>query len=131
PVIQLMTLVETGTRALIGATFGTPAQGELTWAHRLLGHLDSTMLVLADRGFDAAWFLRDLDATQAKLLVRIKDQRRLPVIAHLPDGTTLCTLGPLRVRVITANVHVTCADGTSYGDSYRLLTTLTDHTRYP
>jgi len=33
PVIQLMTLVETGTRALIGAAFGTPADGELTWAH--------------------------------------------------------------------------------------------------
>ena len=28
PVIQLMTLVETGTRALIGAAFGPAAEGE-------------------------------------------------------------------------------------------------------
>jgi hypothetical protein len=32
PVIQLMTLVETGTRALAGAVFGTTADGETTWA---------------------------------------------------------------------------------------------------
>jgi hypothetical protein len=46
PVIQLMTLVETGTRALIGAAFGPTAGGELTWARRLLHLLDETMLVL-------------------------------------------------------------------------------------
>ena len=57
PMIQLMTLVETGTRALIGAAFGTPADGELTWARTLLRHLDHTMLVLMDRGFDAGQFL--------------------------------------------------------------------------
>jgi len=32
PVIQLMTLCETGTRALIGAAFGSTADGELAWA---------------------------------------------------------------------------------------------------
>jgi len=52
PVIQLMTLVETGTRAMLGAVFGTPADGEITWARRLLHLLDDTMLVLLDRGFD-------------------------------------------------------------------------------
>lgn len=38
PAIQLMTLVETGIRALIGAAFGTGADGEITWARRLLHH---------------------------------------------------------------------------------------------
>ena len=57
PVIQLMTLVETGTRALIGAAFGTTADGELTWARRLLHLLDESMLVLMDRGFDGGEFL--------------------------------------------------------------------------
>jgi len=40
PVIQLMTLVETGTRALLGAAFGSTATGELDWARKLLqvGH---------------------------------------------------------------------------------------------
>ena len=46
PVIQLMTLCETGTRALLGASFGTPGEGELAWARQLLHHLDQTMLVL-------------------------------------------------------------------------------------
>ena len=53
PVIQLMTLAETGTRALIGAAFGPTATGELDWARKLLHLLDETMLVLMDRGFDA------------------------------------------------------------------------------
>ena len=48
-----MTLVETGTRALIGAVFGPTADGELAWARKLLHLLDATMLVLMDRGFDA------------------------------------------------------------------------------
>ena len=34
------------------AAFRTPADGELTWARKLLHLLDETMLLLADRGFD-------------------------------------------------------------------------------
>ena len=37
----------------------------------------------------------------------------------------------MKVRVITARVTVTCHDGTSYGDAYRLATTLLDHRAYP
>jgi hypothetical protein len=51
PVIQLMTLAETGTRALLGAVFGFTADGEITWARELLHRLDATTLVLLDRGF--------------------------------------------------------------------------------
>jgi hypothetical protein len=36
-----MTLVETGTRALLGAVFGFTAGGELTWARKLLHLLDN------------------------------------------------------------------------------------------
>lgn len=131
PVIQLMSLVETGTRALLGAAFGTPADGELTWARRLVHHLDAGMLVLADRGFDAAGFLAEVAGTGAQFLVRVKGGRRLPVLTRLPDGTVLSLLGGIRVRVITAHVEVTCHDGTRYGDTYRLVTTLTDPRRYP
>src|SRR5262249_53849915 len=51
PAVELMTLVETGTRALLGATFGPPATGETDYARRLLSTLSSEMLLLADRGF--------------------------------------------------------------------------------
>jgi hypothetical protein len=131
PVIQLMTLVETGTRALIAAAFGTPGDGELTWARRLLHHLDETMLVLMDRGFDAAAFLGELAGTDAQFLVRIKAGRRLPLIDRLPDGSVLSLIGGVKVRIITACVTVTCHDGSVYGDSYRLATTLTDPRAYP
>ncbi|MET8451909.1 hypothetical protein [Streptomyces sp. NPDC005209] len=37
----------------------------------------------------------------------------------------------MKVRVIDAQIAVTCADGTSFTGSYRLVTTLTDARRYP
>src|SRR5207302_1114806 len=69
PAVELMTLAETGTRALIGTVFGPPATGETEYARRLLHLLDDTMLVLADRGFDAAGFLAELAAAGAQFLV--------------------------------------------------------------
>lgn len=131
PVIQLMTLVETGTRALIGAAFGSVADGELAWARRLLHLLDATMLVLVDRGFDAGDFLREVAATKAQFLVRLTAARRPPVLGHLPDGSVLPLIGGVKVRIITAEVTVTCHDTTRYGSGYRLATTLLDHRAYP
>ncbi|MGH7733700.1 MAG: transposase, partial [Gemmatimonadales bacterium] len=80
PAIQLMTLCETGTRALIGAVFGSPSDGEATWARRLLHLLDASMLVLMDRGFDGAGFLAEVAATKAQFLVRLTATRRPPVL---------------------------------------------------
>jgi len=131
PVIQLMTLVETGTRALVGAVFGTTAVSELDWARKLLHLLDETMLVLADRGFDAADFLAGVAATRAQFLVRLTANRRPPLLRHLPDGSITSVIGGVKVRIITATVTVTCADGTRYGGSYRLATTLLDHRAWP
>jgi hypothetical protein len=131
PAVELMTLCETGTRALIGAVFGRPATGETEHAGRLLHLLDDTMLVLMDRGFDGGQFLREVAATRAQFLVRLTTRRRLPVMAALDDGSFLSRLGDLPVRVISAQVTVTCADSTSYTGSYRLATTLRDHRRYP
>ncbi|MBV9382700.1 MAG: transposase [Streptosporangiaceae bacterium] len=131
PVIQLMTLVETGTRALLGAVFGSTADGEITWARKLLHLLDATMLVLMDRGFDGAEFLREVAATKAQFLVRLTSVRRPPVLRQLPDGSFTSMIGGVKVRIITAEVTVTCADGTTYGSSCRLATTLLDHRTWP
>jgi hypothetical protein len=131
PVIQLMTLVETGTRALIGAVFGTTADGELAWARQLLPLLDESMLVLLDRGFDAGTFLAQVAAARAQFLVRLTASRRPPVLRYLPDGSFLSLIGATEVRIITAQVTVTCHDGTTYGGLYRLATTLLDHRLYP
>jgi Insertion element 4 transposase N-terminal/Transposase DDE domain len=131
PSLMLMTLVETGTRALIGAVFGSCSTGELDWARRLLRLLDATMLLLADRGFDSGGFLAEVAATKAQFLVRLNANRRPPVLRHLPDGSFLSAVGGVTVRVITARVTVTCHDGTAYGDVYRLATTLLDHRAHP
>ena len=131
PAIWLMTLAETGTRALLGAVFGPRGDGEIAAAARLVHLLDASMLVLADRNFDAAGFMAGVAGTGAQFLIRLKSLRNPPVTARLPDGSVLSVIGGVPVRVITAAVTVTCADGTRYGGSYRLATTLTDHRRYP
>ena len=130
PAIELMTLVETGTRALLGAVFGPTATGETDYARRLLPLLNEEMLVLADRGFDAADFLAEVTGTGAAFLVRLRNNRRLPVLARCEDGSYLSRIGTLTVRIITADITVTCADDTSYTANYRLATTLTDPRRH-
>jgi hypothetical protein len=131
PMVELMTLVETGTRALLGAVFGPPAVGETDYARTLLTLLDKNKLVLADRGFDSGDFLAELAATGAKFLVRVRANRRPPVVARLDDGSFLSRIGTMIVRIIIAEITVTCADGTRYSASYRLATTLLNPRRYP
>jgi Insertion element 4 transposase N-terminal/Transposase DDE domain len=131
PALALMTLVETGTRALLGAVFGRGSEGETGQARELLPLLDKTMLLLIDRGFDGGDFLAAVAAAKAQFLVRLTSTRRLPVLRHLPDGSFLSVIGGVKVRIITAAVTVTCHDGTTYGGTYRLATTLLDHRAYP
>jgi hypothetical protein len=79
PQIELMTLVETGTRAVIAAVFGPTREGETSYATRLLHHLGPEMLVLWDRGFGSNDFLTAAHATGAQVLGRIRQRRRPPV----------------------------------------------------
>ncbi|MFE0130957.1 transposase domain-containing protein [Streptomyces sp. NPDC059037] len=82
PLLRLVVLAECGTRAVLAAVFGAESGGELTYAVRLLSVLDRTMLLLADAGFDANTFARDVQATGAQFLVR-SSARRIPT----PSGT--------------------------------------------
>jgi Transposase DDE domain/Insertion element 4 transposase N-terminal len=133
PTLRLMTLVETGTRGLIGAVLGSRAdRDEATLARRLLPLLHPGMVVLLDRAFDAAAFLTELNQTGgARFLVRTKSTRRPLVLTHLPDGSFLSDLGGLPVRIIDADLTVTGADGSRVRDRYRLITTLLDHDHHP
>ncbi|MFI8952797.1 transposase [Streptomyces sp. NPDC053750] len=89
PVLRLMTLVETGTRGLLGASFGPSHRGENHYARRLLG---PDQLVLADRYFDDAKLLARIADTGAQFLVRLASHRRLPTHDRLPDGFYLVHL---------------------------------------
>jgi hypothetical protein len=132
PTIRLMALIETGTRALLGAVLGsTGDRDEATLARRLLPLLQPNMLVLLDRAFDAARFLNELHGTGAKFLVRSRSTRRPPVLTHLPDGSFLSNLDGLTVRIINAELTITGTDGSRVRDRYRLITTLLDHDHHP
>lgn len=129
PQLELMTLVETGTRALVGAVFGPTAVGETAYAQRLLHLLSPDMLVLRDKGFEGNDFLAAVTDTGAQVVGRLRSNRRIPVLARLVDGSYLSVIGSARVRIVDANTTVTCADGT-VDASYRLVTTLTDARRH-
>jgi hypothetical protein len=137
PLLRLLALIECGTRAVLAAAFGPEATGELPRARPLLAALDATMLLLADAGFDAADFLRDITTTGAQFLIRSTAVRRPTPLQHLPDGSYLARLGYrvlpalIPVRIIEAAVTITLADGTIRTEQWRLLTSLLDHTRHP
>ena len=142
PLLRLLVIVECGTRAVLAACFGPETTGELSYAQRLLGCLDRTMLLLADANFDAIDFLHDLVGTGAQFLVRSGARRRPVIQQRLPDGSYLATLNTavyragvgyrlLPVRVIEAWITVTLADGTTRREPWRLVTSLLDAERYP
>jgi hypothetical protein len=132
PTLRLMALAETGTRGLLGAALGSVAdRDEATVARRLLPLLRPGMLILLDRAFDGNAFLRGVAATGALLVARAKSTRHPVVLGHLPDGSYLSCLGGLAVRIIEASVMVTGAGGSEVRGSYRLITTLLDHRRFP
>jgi Insertion element 4 transposase N-terminal/Transposase DDE domain len=131
PSLRLMALAETGTRGLLGAVTGAGASHEVALARRLLHLLQPGMLVLADRAFDNATFLKEATATGAAFLVRAKASRNPEVLQILPDGSYLSRIGTLPVRIIEAHITVTGASGSHTHDRYRLITTLADPSRYP
>lgn len=106
--------------------FGPTAEGETSYAGRLLHLLRPDMLVLWDKGFDSNAFLAAVTDTGAQVLGRLRSNRCTPVLTRLANGSYLSAIGTVKVRIIDAQITVTCADGTSFTGSYRLVTTLTD-----
>ena len=119
-----------GTRTLIDAVFGPATSGETTYAPGLLRSLHQGMIVLLDRNFAAAGLIAAIAATHAEALVRVKNGRRLPVLARYQDGSALSVLGTTQVRVIDCQITIATRTGRRTG-TYRLATTLLDPGRYP
>jgi len=131
PMLRMLTVVACGTRTVLDAVFGTLSVGETNYAPKLLGCLHQGMLLLADRNFAAADLIELVAATGADLLFRAKSNRKLPVISHCGDGSWPSRIGTTTVRVIDAQVVVRLAGGPRRTERYLLITTLTDHRRYP
>ncbi|WFE44175.1 IS4 family transposase [Verrucosispora sp. WMMD1129] len=130
PMLRLVAVVVCGTRTLIDAVFTSISTGELSCAARLLGCLHPGMLLLADRGFAARTMIEQFAGTGADLLIRDKDDRRLPVIRRHHDGSWLSVIGTMSVRVVDAEIVVSM-NGKRHIGRYRLITTLTDQRRFP
>jgi hypothetical protein len=157
PKIRLLTLIASGTRTIIEAVWGPFATGELTLLSKLvgLGALRPGMLVLADRYFSGHPQVAQVIAAGADLIFRAQNNRRLPVLKELPDGSYLSVLpsanlptkgdrhraggGPcprlglrkrqargLRIRVVEATVTIVAEGGETRTEPYLLITTLLD-----
>lgn len=131
PRLMLMTLCETGTRGLIAAAFGPVARGETYYAQQLTSNLTPDMLLLADRAFHTNDLLAQAARRGAQFLVRCTSRRHPPILTLLPDGSYLTRIAGLTLRVIEAEIRSRTVDGSTFGDTYRLLTTLTDHRTDP
>jgi hypothetical protein len=131
PRLMLMTLCETGTRGLVAAAFGPVARGETYYAQQLAPDLTPDMLLLADRAFHTNDLLTQVACRGAQFLVRCTSRRHPPVLTLLPDGSYLTRVAGLVLRVIEAEIRTRAADGSTFGETYRLLTTLTDHRTDP
>ncbi|WP_170322971.1 IS4 family transposase [Acrocarpospora macrocephala] len=157
PKIRLLTLIACGTRTIVDAVWGPFATGELTLLGKLvgLGALRPGMLVLADRYFSGYPQVAQVIAAGADLIFRAQNNRRLPVLAELPDGSYLSVLPAanlpskgdrhraggghcprlglkkrqargLRIRVVEAVITVVPEQGEPRVESYLLITTLLD-----
>ena len=145
PQVRWLAAAESGTGALIGASFGPYTVGEQTLARDLLPALGPDMVVLTDRNFLSHTLARDVLATGAHILWRASASFKLTPITVLADGTYLAVLHPRRkadgppitVRVIEYTVHTSLTAGDD-GDGeeqssevFALVTDLLDVEAYP
>jgi hypothetical protein len=144
PQVRWLVAAESGTGALLGASFGPYTLGEQSLARDLLPVFGPGTLVLADRNFLSHALARDVLATGAHLLWRASASFRLTPTAVLADGSYLAQLHPARksdgppitVRVIEYTIHTTPAgdsngDGEESSEVFALVTDLLDVATYP
>lgn len=131
PMLRLLAVVACGTRTVVDVVFGPFRVAETAYAPELSGCLKRGMLLLADRNFAVTALIEQITGTGADLLIRAKLNRRVPAIEYLSDGSWLTRSGTVTVRVIDAEIAVTCAGGPRRRERYRLITSLTDHRRHP
>ena len=92
PKLRLTILAEIGTRAPLAWCGGPLGESEMKQAERLVPHLSSGMLVLADRyGLDFPTWHQSV-TTGAELLWRVRSNLCFPVRENLPDGSWISVL---------------------------------------
>jgi hypothetical protein len=132
PQARAVGVIECGSHAVVAAAIAPYATSEVAMVPGLLGKLDASMLLLADRGFYSFPLWRQAASTGAQLLWRVKTTLVLPVEQRLTDGSYLSTLydsqdrarrNGRRVRVIEYELTGSQMPAES---RYRLITTCLD-----
>jgi hypothetical protein len=101
PKVRVLTLVESGSHAPIGAAIGPTGgkgSGEQSLARGLYPLLEPDMLLLADRNFYSFTDWCAAADTGADLLWRLAEGIDLPLIGMLGDGSYLSVIFPARIR---------------------------------
>lgn len=131
PQLRAVGLAECGTHAIVDVALGPIARGEGSLASELWDSLESSMLLLADRGF---WDFKAFKAAKqsgAELLWRVRKNLVLPVEEVLADGSYRSRIYastdrrracPIEVRVVEYEL----TDPALGSERYRLATTLLD-----
>jgi len=141
--VPMSWLMELGTHAPLAVAVGAEQESEWELSHRLLNHLGTGWLVLADRLYGVAAFVNELlIATQrmhSHFLVRVRQNLKVTVRQVLSDGSALVAVavadpwnpnrqqGCIWVREIVGRVRR--ANGSWV--SVRLWTDLWDERRHP
>jgi len=138
PQLRMVSLVENGTHVLFGTKWGRYRTSENALATDVLGHLETGMLCLADRGFFGYALWKKAASSGADLLWRIKKNANLPCDRRLADGSYLSRIyastedrrrdrNAIVVRVIEYEL-----DGVEHPEPlYRLMTTVLKERKAP
>jgi hypothetical protein len=143
PQVRVVGLGECGTHAVIAAELGPISTGERELAQHVLADCEEGMLVIFDRGFFSYQFFTQAQATGADLLFRVSASLKLPVLQRLPDNSYLSAVTPNHAgapatlsqarwlaaknqAVIVRVVEYQITDRDTKGETYRLITTITD-----
>jgi hypothetical protein len=138
PQARVLALCETGSHVLYRWQVKPIARGEVSMVPSLLRHLESDMLLLWDRAFLSYENLRQVQATGANLLARVKSNFIFEPIRVLADGSFVAKMYPssrhrdkdqdgIEVRIIEYTLEGRGTDG----EVHRLLTTLLDAEQHP
>src|SRR5947209_5192036 len=138
PQIRFVALLENGTHVLWAARTDKYATDELTLAEAVVPALRKGMLCLADRFFPSHKLWQKAAATGADLLWRTRQNARLEIEQHLPDGSYLSRLYPStsdrrnqRQAIVVRVIDYRLDKVPNAEPVYRLLTTILDHKRAP
>ena len=138
PQARAVILTAARTKGTLGMEFGPSCDGEQTLTRRLVkarpGLFGEGRLILMDRNFPGFALIKEIREQGAHLLMRVKSDIALPLVAALPDGSYESFLSDgadrIPVRVVEYDVKVPGRDGA--GDElYALATTLTDWQAHP